>query len=49
MDCDSLNYSGHIKIDTTPTEEDFKKTVREYLRWKYSAMMYNTYNVNKDV
>lgn len=41
MNCDSLNYSGHIKIDTTPTEEDFKKTVREYLRWKYSAIMYN--------
>ena len=46
---DSFNYSGHIKIDTIPTEEDFKKTVSQYLSWKISAMMSNTYNVNKDV
>ena len=31
MDCDSLNYSGHMVLDTTPTEEDFKRTVSDYL------------------
>ena len=49
MDCISLNYSGHRVLDTIPTEEDFKKTVSQYLSWKISAMMSNTYNVNKDV
>ena len=49
MDCISLNYSGHRVLDTTPTEEDFKKTVSQYLSWKISAIMSNTYNVNKDV
>ena len=41
MNCASFNYSGHIKIDTTPTEEDFKKTVNQYLSWKISAMLSN--------
>ena len=49
MNCDSLNYSGHRVLDTTPTEEDFKKTVSQYLSWKILAIMSNTYNVNKDV
>ena len=43
-DCVSLNYSGHMVLDTIPTEEDFKKTVSEYLSWKISSMMMNTHN-----
>ena len=41
MDCISLNYSGHRVLDTTPTEEDFKKIVSQYLSWQISAMLYN--------
>lgn len=32
-------FSQHKKIDTTPTEEDFKKTVADYLAWKVSAIL----------
>lgn len=32
-------FSQHKKIDTTPTEEDFKKTVSEYLSWKVSNIL----------
>ena len=31
---DDFTYQQHHVIDTTPTEEDFKKTVEEYLLWK---------------
>lgn len=33
------NFNQHQKIDTTPTEEDFKKTVADYLSWKVSQLM----------
>lgn len=36
---DDWNFSQHQKIDTTPTEEDFKKTVADYLSWKVSQLM----------
>lgn len=32
-------YQNHRKIDTTPTVEDFKKTVADYLAWKVSAIL----------
>lgn len=32
-------FQSHRKIDTTPTEEDFKKTVADYLAWKVSAIL----------
>lgn len=32
-------FNQHKKIDTTPTEEDFKKTVADYLSWKVSAIL----------
>ena len=32
-------FTQHKKIDTTPTEEDFKKTVADYLAWKVSAIL----------
>ncbi len=43
-DCISLNgddwtFSQHRVIDTTPTLEDFKKTVADYLAWKVGTLM----------
>ena len=32
-------YNQHKKIDTTPTEDDFKRTVANYLSWKVGALM----------
>lgn len=32
-------FNQHKKIDTRPTEEDFKKTVADYLAWKVSAIL----------
>ncbi len=32
-------YSQHQKIDTEPTEKDFKKTVADYLSWKVSTIL----------
>lgn len=36
---DDWTFKQHKKIDTTPTEEDFKKTVADYLAWKVSAIL----------
>lgn len=36
---DDWNFNQHQKIDTTPTEEDFRKTVANYLSWKVSQLM----------
>ncbi len=33
------NYEQHQKIDTTPTLEDFKKTVSDYLTWEVSKFL----------
>ena len=33
---DDWTFSQHKKIDTTPTEEDFRRTVADYLAWKVS-------------
>lgn len=32
-------YGQHRKIDTIPTEEDFRKTVADYLSWKISLLI----------
>lgn len=32
-------FRQHRKIDTTPTEKDFKKTVADYLTWKVSTIL----------
>lgn len=32
-------FTQHQKIDTTPTEEDFKRTVANYLSWKVSQLV----------
>lgn len=32
-------FSQHKKISTVPTEDDFKKTVGDYLRWKADSLL----------
>lgn len=32
-------YQQHIKIDTTPTVEDFQSVVKEYLAWRVSQVL----------
>lgn len=32
-------FAQHKKIDLTPTEEDFKKTVADYLAWKVASVI----------
>lgn len=36
---DDWNFNQHQKIDTVPTEADFKKTVADYLAWKVGCLM----------
>lgn len=36
---DDWTFTQHRKIDTTPTEADFKKTVADYLAWKIGAIL----------
>ncbi|MGO5374314.1 HsdM family class I SAM-dependent methyltransferase [Bifidobacterium thermophilum] len=39
LDGDDWTFNQHKKIDTTPTEADFKKTVADYLAWKVGAIL----------
>lgn len=39
LEGDDWTFNQHRAIDTTPTEEDFKKTVADYLAWKVAAIM----------
>ena len=39
-------YKQHQKIDTIPTEDDFRKTVADYLSWKISDLMKGNGTVN---
>ena len=36
---DDWSFNQHKKVDTTPTESDFKKTVSDYLAWKVSSIL----------
>lgn len=36
---DDWTFNQHKKVDTTPTEEDFKKTVADYLSWKVATIL----------
>lgn len=36
---DDWTFAQHKKIDTIPTEEDFKKVVADYLSWKVGCLM----------
>lgn len=37
-------FQSHRKIDTTPTEADFRKTVSDYLSWKVSCILRGEFN-----
>ena len=39
---DDWLFTNHKKINTTPTEEDFKRTVANFLSWKVSNLMKGT-------
>ena len=39
---DDWTMQSHVKVDTTPTEEDFKKCVADYLSWRVSNLMKGT-------
>lgn len=39
-------FNQHKKIDTTPTEVDFKKVVSEYLAWKVGEVLKHGYEEN---
>lgn len=46
LDGNDWTYSQHKKIDTTPTEEDFRNTVKDYLAWKISNILKQEGDVN---
>lgn len=46
LDGNDWTYSQHKKIDTTPTEEDFRNTVKDYLAWKVSNILKQEGDVN---
>ncbi len=39
LDGNDWTFAQHRKIDLTPTEEDFKKTVADYLAWKVANII----------
>ncbi len=39
------NFDQHFKVDTQPTEDDFKKVVSEYLAWEVSQVLKGEKNV----
>ena len=43
---DDWTFNQHKKIDTTPTEADFKKTVADYLAWKVGAILKDEVSVD---
>ena len=40
-------FNQHKKIDTTPAEEDFKKTVADYLAWRVSTILKGQMGANE--
>ena len=46
LDGNDWTFNQHKKIDTTPTEDDFKASVAEYLRWKTSMILQSEVNAN---
>lgn len=44
---DDWTFNQHKKFDTTPTEEDFRKTVADYLSWRVGAIMKGQVNINE--
>lgn len=46
LDGKDWTYKQHQKFDTIPTEDDFRKTVADYLSWKVSNLMKEENTVN---
>lgn len=44
---DDWTFSQHRKIDTNPTIDDFKQTVKDYLAWKVSTIIQQEETVGK--
>ena len=47
LDGSDWAFSQHKKADTEPTEEDFKKTIADYLAWKVSAILKGEVSVDE--
>lgn len=47
LDGNDWTFNQHKKIDTTPTEADFKKTVADYLAWKVGAILKGEVSVDE--
>lgn len=45
---DDWTFNQHTVIDLTPTEDDFKKVVAEYLAWKVGAILRGEINVENE-
>lgn len=45
---DDWTFSQHRKIDTNPTIDDFKQTVKDYLAWKVSTIIQQGKTVGKE-
>ena len=43
---DDWTFNDHKTVDTMPTEEDFKKTVADYLSWKVGQLMKGAANAS---
>ena len=41
LEGDDWTFGQHQVIDTTPTEDDFKNVVAEYLSWKVDQLIKN--------
>lgn len=41
-------FNQHRKINTTPTEEDFEKTVADYLAWKLGAILKGEVSIGEE-
>lgn len=47
LDGNDWTFNQHKKIDTTPTEADFKKTVADYLAWTVGAILKGEVSVDE--
>ena len=45
---DDWTFNQHKKIDLTPTEDDFKKVVADYLAWKVGAILRGEITVDEE-
>lgn len=46
LDGDDWTFRQHVRIDTTPTDDDFRKVVADYLAWKVGAILKGELNAD---